>query len=178
MQKDVNSLAANENVLNEVLSCIRLLTRCLPYIYEADVLREWEHGFFWKPRRAQQIAVRQFVDGLNPVKKISNPDEEIDRPLGQVLIDMLIRYLFTHGLTLPNKYDDNGVPQLRTSWNSWNSGIGCKKSAGMTKDNQKNAAEVLSLLLVLCSQQMYNSPGEFVYSSTCASSGGVLLIGK
>ncbi|KAI9869757.1 MAG: hypothetical protein M1823_008963, partial [Watsoniomyces obsoletus] len=33
------------------LNCIRVLTRLLPYIYEADHLAEWEETFFWAVRR-------------------------------------------------------------------------------------------------------------------------------
>nr|POE72805.1 protein hid1 [Quercus suber] len=155
-----DDITGSESVVGEVLNCIRLLTRCLPYIYELDALKEWEDGFFWQARRAQQVNSRLFVDGLNPTKTLDGSGEEIGRPLGHVLLGLLIRYLFTPGFTLPKKIDENGVPQVKTTWSIWNSGIGCKRSAGMTKENERNAAEVLALLLVLCSRQMYLSPGE------------------
>jgi hypothetical protein len=35
----------------DALNCIRILTRILPYIYEAEQLSEWEDKFFWGVRR-------------------------------------------------------------------------------------------------------------------------------
>nr|POE87499.1 ubp5-interacting protein [Quercus suber] len=165
---DANSVAENENIVGEVLNCIRLLTRCLPYIYELDALKEWEDDFFWQARRAQQVKPQLFVDGLDPAKTLDDGRAEMGRPLGHVLLGLLVRCLFTHGLTLPKKVDEHGVPQTKTTWSIWNSGIGCKKSAGMTKENERNATEVLALLLVLCSRQMYFSPVSVADSSVPA----------
>ena len=35
----------------DTLNCIRILTRILPYIYEAEQLQPWEDKFFWGVRR-------------------------------------------------------------------------------------------------------------------------------
>jgi hypothetical protein len=35
----------------DALNCIRILTRILPYIYEAEQLQPWEDKFFWGVRR-------------------------------------------------------------------------------------------------------------------------------
>lgn len=35
----------------DALNCIRILTRILPYIYEAEQLQAWEDKFFWGVRR-------------------------------------------------------------------------------------------------------------------------------
>ena len=35
----------------DALNCIRILTRILPYIYEAEQLQDWEDKFFWGVRR-------------------------------------------------------------------------------------------------------------------------------
>jgi hypothetical protein len=35
----------------DALNCIRILTRILPFIYEAEHLEEWEDKFFWGVRR-------------------------------------------------------------------------------------------------------------------------------
>jgi len=35
----------------DALNCIRVLTRVLPFVYEADNLSEWEEKFFWTARR-------------------------------------------------------------------------------------------------------------------------------
>ncbi len=34
-----------------VLNCVRVLTRVLPFVYEAEQLREWEERFFWQRRK-------------------------------------------------------------------------------------------------------------------------------
>lgn len=35
----------------DALNCIRILTRILPYVYEAEQLQAWEDKFFWGVRR-------------------------------------------------------------------------------------------------------------------------------
>lgn len=145
----------------------------LPYIYEADHLREWEDNFFWKPRKAQQIWDKknnrpgEYFDGLNPAKKYRQEDyndevceREIGPPLGETLINLLVRYLFFPGFTAPKKLDAQGLPDLKVQYHIWNSGIGCRQSVGMTKENEWHAVEVIRLLLSLCSRQLYIQPCE------------------
>ncbi|KAF2864569.1 hypothetical protein K470DRAFT_254202 [Piedraia hortae CBS 480.64] len=158
----------------EALNCIRMLTRAFPYIYEAEHISQWEHRFFWKPQTPQQVWDKRnnrpgsWVDGLNPQADLDltsdGPSEEhasekvLDPPLGEQLIDILVRYLFWPGFTLPKKQSTDGSSEQRADFRIWNSGIGCRYSAGMTKENEKNAVEVLRLLLSLCSRQMYIPP--------------------
>jgi hypothetical protein len=145
---------------------VRILTRLLPYIYEADHLSAWEDQFFWRARRPQQIwnvkhnRPGEAFDGLNPGKKYGEDamQQEIGQPLGEHLIDILIRYMFFPNFTLPKKLDQDGLPLLKPQYNIWQSGIGCRQSVGMTKDNEKNAVEIARLLLVLSSRQLYMQP--------------------
>jgi len=154
----------------EVLNCVRILTRLLPYIYEADHLAAWEAKFFWEARKATWVWDKKYnrrgplFDGLNPSKKLpeGSEDQEIDRPLGERLIDLLINYLFLPGFALPKKVDANGNPDLHISYSIWQSGIGCKQSQGMTKENERNAMEVLRLLLTLSSRMMYLPSSKFI----------------
>jgi hypothetical protein len=154
----------------EVLNCVRILTRLLPYIYEADHLAAWEAKFFWEARKATWIWDKKYnrrgplFDGLNPSKKLAegSDEEEIGRPLGEHLIDLLINYLFMPGFALPKKVDTNGNPDLQISYSIWQSGIGCKQSQGMTKENERNAMEVLRLLLTLSSRMMYLPSSRFI----------------
>lgn len=153
----------------EVLNCVRILTRLLPYIYEADHLAAWEAKFFWEARKATWVWDKKYnrrgplFDGLNPSKKLpeGSEDQEIDRPLGERLIDLLINYLFLPGFALPKKVDANGNPDSHISYSIWQSGIGCKQSQGMTKENERNAMEVLRLLLTLSSRMMYLPSSKF-----------------
>lgn len=152
----------------EILNCVRILTRLLPYIYEADHLAAWEAKFFWAPRKATSVWDKKhnrrspLFDGLNPSKKLpeGSENEDIDRPLGERLIDLLINYLFFPNFALPKKLDEHGRPDLHVSYSIWQSGIGCKQSQGMTKENERNAMEVLRLLLTLSSRMMYLPPSE------------------
>lgn len=156
---------------NEVLNCVRILTRLLPYIYEADHLAAWEAKFFWEARKATRVWDKKYnrrgplFDGLNPSKKLAegSEDQEIDRPLGERLIDLLINYLFLPGFALPKKTDANGNPDTHISYSIWQSGIGCKQSQGMTKENERNAMEVLRLLLTLSSRMMYLPSSKFTF---------------
>ena len=158
-------------VAPEVLNCVRILTRLLPYIFETDQLHEWERRFFWEPRKPAQIWNKkynrpgEYFDGLDPAKKFANDDSELDigqkeigPPLGEHIIDLLVRYLFFAGFTLPKRLDSEGFPDLNVAYHIWNSGIGCRQSVGMTRENERNAVEVIRLLLSLFSRQLYLPP--------------------
>ncbi len=149
----------------EVLNGVRILTRLLPYIYEADHLSQWEDEFFWQPRRPSSYPNpksngRVYLDGLNgkPVSE-ERKNGNIGPPLGEQLIDLLVNYLFFPGFTLPARRDAQNLPELKPIYTVWQSGIGSNKGIGMSKDNEKNAVEVLRLLLVLASRSMYHAPG-------------------
>ncbi|KAF2717509.1 hypothetical protein K431DRAFT_288479 [Polychaeton citri CBS 116435] len=153
----------------EVLNCVRVLTRLLPYIYENEALTGWEDAFFWQSRKPSTMwdhkanQLGPAYDGLQPKKTFPSGarQDEIGPPLGELLIDLLVNYLFFPGFTIAKELDEAGKPSLQVSYKIWQSGIGCKQSNGMTKDNERNAVEVLRLLLTLSSRAMYTSPGVF-----------------
>ena len=153
----------HQPIAPEVLNCVRILTRLLPYIYEADHLAVWEQQFFWRPRKPQQIwnskqnRLDTPFDGLHPGKRYGEDaaEQEIGPPLGEQLVDLLVRYMFFPNFTLPKRLDPEGLPLLKPQYNIWQSGIGCRQSVGMAKENEKNAAEVSRLLLTLSSRQLY-----------------------
>ena len=146
---------------------VRILTRILPYIYEADHLADWEDRFFWQPRKpVSYLDVKTnksiYRDGLSD--KLLQEEEKnkvIGPPLGEQLLDILIDYLFFPGFTLPPRKDASGLPDLKPTYTVWQSGIGANKGASMTKENERNATEVLRLLLALASRSMYFSPSKF-----------------
>ncbi|KAF2769164.1 hypothetical protein EJ03DRAFT_327609 [Teratosphaeria nubilosa] len=154
----------------EVLNCARILTRLMPYIYEADHLHDWEQQFFWRKQKPQRIWDKRhnrpgpWFDGLHPRKKLVPPSDgdvaemELGEPLGERLVRLLAGYMFFQCLTLPRKLDEHGYAETKVAYHIWNSGIGCRQSVGMTKENEKNAAEIVRLLLALCSRQMYIAP--------------------
>lgn len=161
----------NASIAPEVLNSVRILTRLLPYIYEADHLNEWEDRFFWLPRKPVLYVDRRnnrytYKDGLTAeIVPEEQKDQELGRPLGEQLVDLLIGYLFFPGFTLPAKRDVEGLPDLKPTYVVWQSGIGANKGAGLTKEHERNATEVLRLLLTLASRTMYISPGRS--SSSC-----------
>ena len=156
----------NTSIAPEVLNGIRILTRLLPYVYEAEHLHDWEEQFFWTPRKPAcytdpKSNARSYVDALNESGNVfpeERKDEKIGPPLGEQLIDILINYLFFPNFTLPAKRDANGFPELKPTFVVWQSGIGANKGVGMTKENEKNTVEVLRLLLALSSRSMYFAP--------------------
>ncbi|KAK6439333.1 hypothetical protein LTR95_004458 [Oleoguttula sp. CCFEE 5521] len=150
----------------ELLNCVRVLTRLLPYLWEVEGLRAWEDSFFWQQGRASWVWDGKYnrrgppFDGLNPGKALPHASEEssLGRPLGEELLDLLVNALFLLGFTLPRRGDENGRADNAVTYSIWQSGIGCKQSVGMSKENERNAMEVLRLLLAICSRAMYIMP--------------------
>ncbi|RMZ78807.1 hypothetical protein DV738_g3577, partial [Chaetothyriales sp. CBS 135597] len=147
----------------EALNCIRVLTRILPYIYEADNLAAWEDNFFWAARRRKsrraQLAGQVLFDDTQEAS--SEDDERQDsfedaKPLGEELIDTLIDLLFFPGFTVPHVKQANHT----VVYAIWQSGVGCKTSLGTSKELENNRCEVLRLLLTLTSKSMYLPPHE------------------
>ncbi|KAL8873185.1 MAG: hypothetical protein Q9174_001306 [Haloplaca sp. 1 TL-2023] len=96
----------------ETLNCVRILTRVLPFLYEADALQSWEDRFFWQRRKPQHKSGSQgktevLFDGSHsdvvekPSEEGEDTDEETIKPLGEELIDTLIDLLFYTDFTIP-----------------------------------------------------------------------------
>lgn len=148
---------------NKILNAVRILTRILPYIYQAEHLREWEQEFFWLPRvptKMQEVNGRDivYVDGLDEGVefKENKKHKEFAPALGETLIDCLMDYLFFPTLTQPARADGS----LKPTRTVWQSGIGSNRGSGMTKEHEKAALEILRLLLVLASRSMYIPPSK------------------
>lgn len=145
----------------EALNCVRVLTRILPYIYEADNLAEWEEKFFWGVRRrkinkSQVQGEVLFDDSQVNDKTVSVQEDDVYedvKPLAEELLDTLIDLLFTIGFTLPR------LPNAKdkVTYAIWQSGVGCKQSLSTNKDLESNRCEVLRLLLTMMSKSMYMS---------------------
>lgn len=148
-----------------MLNCIRVLTRILPYVYEADHLSEWEEKFFWTTRRRKtrkvQLAGEVLFDGSEVRGDNEAGDEtptngdqaeyEDAKPLAEELIDTLTDLLFYIGFTLPNL----PTAKSKVTYAIWQSGVGCKASIGTSKELESNRCEVLRLLLTMTSKAMY-----------------------
>lgn len=149
----------------DALNCIRVLTRLLPFVYEAEHLEEWEEKFFWarrkKKTRQAQVATQVLFDeaqaGEQQDQNSPRTGEFEDvKPLAEDLVDTLLDLLF---------YTDFTIPQLSTTTNKishsiWQSGVGCNTSMGSNRELENNRCEIIRLLLTLTGKAMYISPSK------------------
>ncbi len=141
------------------LNCIRILTRLLPFLYEADHLEQWEDKFFWRQRASKSKGRRNgklevlFDSRQEQEERVagSEDDHDSDRPLGEELIDTLIDMLFYAGFTVPKSFDG----KTKITYAIWQSGVGCHTSLPTTKEFESNRCELLRLLVTIASKSMY-----------------------
>ena len=144
----------------DVLNCIRILTRLLPYVYEAEHLEQWEDNFFWARRRRRtrqsQISGEVLFDEARPEdsQEATSPrgeDYEDVKPLAEELIDTLVDLLFFADFTIPR------LPTVKSkvSFSIWQSGVGCNTAMGSNKTFESNRCEILRLMLTLTGKAMY-----------------------
>lgn len=150
----------------DALNCIRILTRLLPFVYEAEHLEDWEDKFFWARRRKKtrqaQISGEILFDEAraeDQQERSSPRGEEYEdvKPLAEELIDTLLDLLF---------FADFSIPMLPTakskiSYSIWQSGVGCNTTMGSNKTLESNRCEVLRLLLTITGKAMYLPSSEF-----------------
>jgi hypothetical protein len=144
----------------DVLNCIRILTRLLPFVYEAEHLEDWEEKFFWarrkKKTRRSQIAGEVLFDDAQPEDQQDGPSphgEEYEdvKPLAEELIDTLLDLLFFADFTIPVL----PTAKSKISYSIWQSGVGCNTSMGSNKTLENNRCEILRLLLTMTGKAMY-----------------------
>ncbi|CCX09737.1 high-temperature-induced dauer-formation protein-domain-containing protein [Pyronema domesticum] len=141
----------------DALNCIRILTRLMPFIYEAEQLENWEEKFFWGGRRRRV----QKTTGSEVIFDESNPEQEEEAefedapPLMEELLDCLVDLLFFQGFTLPPVQGTKGGNNNKVSYAIWQSGVGCNSPVGTTREGENNKIEILRLLLAITSKAMY-----------------------
>ncbi|PLN81601.1 high-temperature-induced dauer-formation protein-domain-containing protein [Aspergillus taichungensis] len=173
----------------DALNCIRILTRILPFVYEAEHLEGWEENFFWARRRKKtreaQVATEVLFDEAQAGEQRDavsprESDYEDVKPLAEELIDTLLDLLF---------YTDFTIPPLPTaaskvSFSIWQSGVGCNTSMGSNKELENNRCEILRLLLTLTGRAMYMPSNllpvqgvkALTYITTCSDKQTVLTL--
>lgn len=172
----------------DALNCIRVLTRILPYIYEAEQLTEWEEKFFWGMRRRRtrrsQVAGEVLFDETqadgDETTDAQEQEFEEAKPLAEELIDTLIDLLFYAEFTIPHLSQSKGP----VTYAIWQSGVGCKTSIATNKELESNRCEVLRLLLTMTSKAMYMSSAvlpvqgvrSITYIATCPDKQIVLSV--
>jgi len=138
----------------QLLNCVRILTRILPYVYESDAARAWEEEVFWQP---QQMST--FQKYAKDVGDYLEPQEN----LGVQLVDALLELLFYTGFTLP--WSDTPPQDSRKgqiTYGLWQSGIACDTTVITTRELESRRTEIMQLILVLESKGIYVGPGEYI----------------
>ncbi|KAL8801939.1 MAG: hypothetical protein Q9182_004120 [Xanthomendoza sp. 2 TL-2023] len=146
----------------EALNCIRVITRILPFLYEADHLESWEDKYFWQRRKKQPRSgsydkPEVLFDGSNSDVMEKREEEkeyetiEHTKPLGEELIDTLIDLLFYVGFTLPHEERTKD----KVTYSIWQTGVGCVTPLQSSKEIENNRTEILRLLLTLSSKSLY-----------------------
>ena len=142
------------------LNCIRVLTRVVPFLYEADHLEHWKEQTFWQKRRrplrkGNRVGKSEvlFDEGQRDEVPPLEPQEQHEelRPLGEELVDTLVDLLFYTNFTLPP--DENS--KTRVTYSIWQSGVGCNTAMNSSSQIESNRSEVLRLLLTLSSEALY-----------------------
>ena len=145
----------------EALNCIRIITRVLPFLFEAEQLESWEDRFFWQrrkhPKNEPHSTPEVLFDGSNSDAREEKENEEKNetieykRPLGEELIDTLIDLLFFVGFTLPHVERSKN----KVTYAIWQKGVGCVTPMQSTKEIENHRTEILRLLLTLASKSLY-----------------------
>lgn len=142
------------------LNCIRVLTRVIPFLYEADHLEPWKDRIFWHKRRrplgkAKRAGLGEvlFDEGQQDETPQAEPEEQYEelRPLGEELVDTLVDLLFYVNFTLPP--DDRS--KSKVTYSIWQSGVGCNTAMNSSSQIESNRSEVLRLLLTVSSEALY-----------------------
>lgn len=149
----------------DALNCIRILSRVLPFLYEADHLESWEDRFFWGARKKRsrnariarsEVLFDEAQPDDNPLPRDGSDEFEEAKPLAEELIDTLIDMLFFCDFTLPMPPNEKS----KVRYSIWSSGVGCNTSIGTSKEFESNRTEILRLLLTMTSRSMYMSASE------------------
>lgn len=148
----------------DVLNCIRILTRLLPFVYEAEHLEDWEEKFFWASRRRKTRQAQIAGEILFDEAQSESPRDESPRgeeyedvkPLGEELIDTLLDLLFFADFTIPIL----PTAKSKISYSIWQSGVGCNTAMGSNKTLESNRCEIVRLLLTLTGKAMYMPSSE------------------
>ncbi|KAJ7905266.1 high-temperature-induced dauer-formation protein-domain-containing protein [Mycena olivaceomarginata] len=162
---------SERNTTKEVLNCLRILQRVLPVVFEVDGEGSaFEQEVLWKKEEAAEERVEvasetpQFViddedDSDGEAKDVPAPVQAKPKKqlpsLGERLFSTIIDLLFCCGFTLPPKIQ---ADHHKINYVIWEKGIGSTLDPGSSHAYDSNKTEVLRLLLVLLSRQIYVSP--------------------
>ncbi|GLB35297.1 putative dyggve-Melchior-Clausen syndrome protein [Lyophyllum shimeji] len=173
---------ADRNTTKEVLNCIRILQRVLPVVFEVGgESNAFELEVLWKKQEVEMdeessadpecTETSQFViedDGDSEGEREVPAPPESATPkkkqkqkqqlpsLGEKLFSSILDLLFCCGFTLPTSIQ---VDHHKINYVIWEKGVGATTDPGPSHVYDSNRNEVLRLLLVLLSRQIYVAPG-------------------
>ncbi|KAG2146949.1 high-temperature-induced dauer-formation protein-domain-containing protein [Suillus bovinus] len=168
--------SAERNATKEVLNSLRVLQRVLPVVFEVEgESNTFELEVLWKkvevdddeivpatPEQAPQFVIEDDDDGSES-GHLSNAQSQIPQPkrtktlpsLGEKLFTCINDLLFCCGFSLPMKIQ---VDHYKINYVIWEKGVGSTTDSGPNHAYDSNKTEVLRLLLVLLSRQIYIPP--------------------
>ncbi|RDB24171.1 Protein HID1 [Hypsizygus marmoreus] len=174
---------ADRNTRKEVLNCIRILQRVLPVVFEVDgESNAFELEVLWKKEEVEEEDESRggSVSTESPQFVIEDDDDSEDErsertpapapaasgkakkkkkqlpSLGEKLFSSIMDLLFCCGFTLPTSIQ---VDHYKINYVIWEKGVGSTADVGPSHAYDSNKTEVLRLLLVLLSRQIYVPPG-------------------
>ncbi|KAG5645827.1 hypothetical protein DXG03_005168 [Asterophora parasitica] len=176
-----SAASAERNTTKEVLNCIRILQRVLPVVFEVDgESSTFEMEVLWKKQEVEveedssgsagTTEAPQFVieddddsegerEESSPAKSPTlkqNKQKKRLPPLAEKLFSSIMDLLFCCGFTLPTSIQ---VDHHKINYVIWEKGVGSTTDPGPSYAYDSNKTEVLRLLLILLSRQIYVSPG-------------------
>ncbi|KAG2115361.1 high-temperature-induced dauer-formation protein-domain-containing protein [Suillus discolor] len=168
--------STERNATKEVLNSLRVLQRVLPVVFEVEgESNSFELEVLWKkvqvdedeivptaPEQAPQFVIEDDDDGSESGHG-SNTQSQIPQlkrtktlpSLGEKLFTCVNDLLFCCGFSLPTKIQ---VDHYKINYVIWEKGVGSTTDSGPNHAYDSNKTEVLRLLLVLLSRQIYIPP--------------------
>lgn len=167
--------STERNATKEVLNSLRVLQRVLPVVFEVEgESNAFELEVLWKkvevddeiaptvPDQAPQFVIEDDDDGSENGHD-SNTQSQTPQTkrtkmlpsLGEKLFTCVNDLLFCCGFSLPTKIQ---VDHYKINYVIWEKGVGSTTDSGPNHAFDSNKTEVLRLLLVLLSRQIYIPP--------------------
>ncbi|KAI9279691.1 high-temperature-induced dauer-formation protein-domain-containing protein [Umbelopsis sp. AD052] len=147
----------------QLLNCMRVLTRLMPYVFENPDSGEWENEFFWTPRQIEipTPAANNMEGQVHTAFGEQPPDQKIQQqyktvePRGQKFLTLVLQALFLADFTIPGSL---ATGTSHVNYVIWETGVGSSTPLGSSKEHDVNRYETLRLLIVLLSKSMYIAP--------------------
>ncbi|KAF5370556.1 hypothetical protein D9758_001832 [Tetrapyrgos nigripes] len=162
---------SERNTTKEVLNCLRVLQRVLPVVFDVEGESSvFELEVLWKKAEIDDLEEGEGTASATPQFVLEDDEDEDDEEkeqqpaspkprqkkhlpsLGEKLFNAIIDLMFCCGFTLPTKIQKD---HHKINYVIWEKGIGSTMDPGPIHQYDANKTEVLRLLLVLLSRQIY-----------------------